>query len=188
MQPVILRTERLVLSTPTSADVDEIFAACQDPGTQRYTTVPSPYTRGHAVGFVDLAAQRWESGVEQTWAIRDGETLAGMIGLHHHARGAVELGYWVSPGSRGRGVATEAAGAIVDWGFAPDGLHLHRIEWRAVVGNAASARAARAVGFRYEGLVRQGLTNQRGHDDGWIAGLLAEDDRAPQAWPVLEDE
>ncbi|MDN3496326.1 GNAT family N-acetyltransferase [Planococcus sp. APC 4015] len=188
MEPVTLRTERLVLSTPAGADVDEIFAACQDPATQRYTTVPAHYERRHAAEFVSTVAQRWESGVEQTWAIRDGETLAGMIGLYHHGRGAVELGYWVSPGSRGRGFVTEAARAVVDWGFSPLGLELHRIEWRAVVGNIASARAARALGFRYEGLVRHGLTSRRGHDDGWIAGLLAGDDRAPQAWPVLDGQ
>jgi RimJ/RimL family protein N-acetyltransferase len=186
MEAVTLRTERLVLSTPAGADVDAIFAACQDPETQRYTTVPSPYERTHAADFVKVVAKRWASGVEQTWAIRDGDTLAGMIGLYHHGRGAVELGYWVSPDSRGRGFVTEAAAAVVDWGFAPEGLGLHRIEWRAVAGNIASARAARALGFRYEGLVREGLTNQHRHDDGWIAGLLAHDDRDPRPWPVLD--
>lgn len=186
MDPVTLRTRRTVLSVPGADDVDAIFAACQDPATQRYTTVPSPYERTHAADFVAVVATRWVSGVEQTWAIRDGDTLAGMIGLYHHGRGSVELGYWMTPGSRGRGLLTEAAAEVVDWGLSPRGLGLHRIEWRAVVGNVASARAARALGFRYEGLVRRGLTNSRGHDDGWIAGILAEDDRAPQPWPVLD--
>ena len=72
---------------------------------------------------------------------------------------------------------------MIDWGFAERGLA--RLTWRAVVGNAASARAARALGFRYEGLMRQALTSPRGRDDGWVAGLLATDDRSPVAWPVL---
>ena len=77
---------------------------------------------------------------------------------------------------------------MIDWAFSPEGLDLARIEWRAVVGNIASARAARTLGFRFEGTLRQALRNGSGdRDDGWIAGLLATDDRTPQPWPVLED-
>jgi RimJ/RimL family protein N-acetyltransferase len=186
VEPVTLHTERLVLSVPVESDVDAIYEACQDPDIQRYTTVPSPYERSHAEGFVARVAGRWQSGVEQTWAIREGGELAGMIGLYHHGRGAVELGYWMSPGSRGKGLLTEAAAAVVDWGLSPEGLDTPRLEWRAVVGNVGSARAARRVGFRYEGLLRQALPSHRGRDDAWIAGLLATDDRSPQDWPVLD--
>ncbi len=76
---------------------------------------------------------------------------------------------------------------MIDWGFSPDGAGLERIEWRAVVGNVGSARAARALGFRYEGLLRAGLSGKQGRDDASIAGLLSTDDRAPQPWPVLTD-
>ncbi|GAA1927252.1 GNAT family N-acetyltransferase [Microbacterium aoyamense] len=184
MQPVTLRTERLVLSLPTAGDIDEIYAACQDPDIQRYTTVPSPYERKHAEGFVPHVATSWQAGTELTWAIRDGSTLAGLIGLYRVANGAGEIGYWMAPESRGRGLLTEAALAVVDWGF--DELDLQRIEWRAVVGNTGSARAAQKLGFTYEGMLRQALSSPRGRDDGWIAGLLTDDDRTPKPWPVLE--
>jgi RimJ/RimL family protein N-acetyltransferase len=77
----------------------------------------------------------------------------------------------------------EAARAVVDYAF--DVLKLARLTWRAVVGNVPSARTARGLGFRYEGLLRQGLTGPRGREDGWIAGLLASDDHTPVEWPVL---
>ncbi|WP_125132671.1 GNAT family N-acetyltransferase [Microbacterium sp. 10M-3C3] len=184
MEPIELRTARTVLSVPTAADVPAIFVACQDADIQRFTTVPSPYLREHAEGFVAQARQRWADDVEATWAIRDGDTLAGMIGLHRLIGGSPELGYWMARGSRRRGLLTEAARAVIDWGFAPDGVHAARIEWRAVVGNRASARVAQALGFRYEGMLRQALANSLGRDDGWIAGLLATDERTPQHWPV----
>ncbi|MET0735143.1 MAG: GNAT family protein [Microbacterium sp.] len=186
MEPVTLRTDRLVLSLPAETDVDAIFEACQDPGIQRYTTVPSPYQRTHAEGFIPRVAEHWAKDIEYTWAVRDGDVLAGMIGMYRVGSGAAEIGYWMSPGSRGRGLLTEASRAVIDWCFASDGLALQRIEWRAVVGNVASARAARATGFRYEGLLRQALVSPRGRDDGWIAGLLPGDDRSPQPWPPLE--
>lgn len=188
MEPVILRTERLELSRPTTADVDEITAAAQDPEVPRWTTLPSPYTRAHAEDFVSRSAGWWADESELTWGIRREDRWIGMIGLHRVQRGgSAEIGYWMARPARGRGYLTEAARAVVDFGFAPDGLGLARIEWRAVVGNLPSARVARRLGFRYEGMLRQGLSDVRGRSDGWIAGLLRDDDRTPRPWPVLED-
>ncbi|MBN9213794.1 MAG: GNAT family N-acetyltransferase [Microbacterium sp. SCN 70-200] len=186
MEPVTLTTTRLELSAPRESDIDEIYEACQDADTQRYTTVPSPYARAHAEEFVPRVAAQWAEGVHLTWAMREGPDLAGMIGLYRlDGTGAGEIGYWVSPWSRRRGLLVEAARRVIDWGFSAEGTGLQRIEWRAVVGNVGSARAARALGFRYEGLLRAGLPSKQGRDDGWIAGLLADDDRTPQAWPIL---
>ncbi len=142
MQPVTLRTERLVLSPPAEGDIDAIFDACQDPEIQRYTTVPSPYHRDDAVGFVKKTAGWWDEGAEATWALHHAGRLAGVVGLHRLGRqsGAGEIGYWMTPAFRGQGLLTEAARAVIDWGFSPDGLALARIEWRAVV--ATSGRPA----------------------------------------------
>lgn len=187
MEPVTLTTERLVLRAPTEADIDAIEAACQDPEIPRWTTVPSPYTREHAEDFVRQVAEWWASGAETLWAIFVDGKLSGMIGLHqiteHHTGGHAEIGFWMTAAARGQGYLGEAARAVVDWGFSH--LGLVRIEWRAVAGNIPSARAARGLGFRYEGMLRQALTSPRGRDDGWFAGLLVDDDRTPVAWPVL---
>ncbi|WP_308495362.1 MULTISPECIES: GNAT family protein [unclassified Microbacterium] len=114
--------------------------------------------------------------------------LAGMISINGiSAGGTGEIGYWVAPTARRRAVLTEAARAVIDWGFSGAGPALQRLQWRAVAGNVASARSARALGFRYEGLLRGALANSFGRDDGWIAGLLPQDDRMPQPWPVLPD-
>ena len=110
-------------------------------------------------------------------------TANGRIGILPADAPLAEIGFWGVAGFRGRGLVGEAARAVVDYAF--DELGLARVSWRAVVGNIPSARTARALGFRYEGTLRQGLTSSRGRDDGWVAGLLASDDRAPVDWPVL---
>jgi RimJ/RimL family protein N-acetyltransferase len=184
MEAVQLTTARAVLSTPVAADAAEIFAACQDADIQRYTTVPVPYLREHADGFVEQCAKHWADGVTATWAIRVDGHVAGMIDLHGLPGGGPEIGYWMTREFRGRGLLTEAASAVVDFGFGE--LGAVRIEWRAVVGNIGSARTARRLGFRFEGTLRQALANSLGRDDAWIAGLLATDDRAPRPWPVLD--
>jgi RimJ/RimL family protein N-acetyltransferase len=186
VEPVTLRTRRLELSLPDESDVDVIFEACQDPGIQRYTPVPFPYERAHAESFVTQVAKDWDAATHLTWAIREGRTLIGTIGLYRLGDdGSAEIGFWMAPGSRGDGRLAEAAGAVIDWAFSPDGLAMTRIEWRAVVGNVASARVASRLGFRYEGLLRQALVNAKYRDDGWIAALLVTDERMPQPWPVL---
>ncbi|QIM15568.1 GNAT family N-acetyltransferase [Leucobacter insecticola] len=185
MPAIELHTARTILTAPTLDDVPAIFEACQDPSIQRWTTVPAPYKREHAVGFVEHVTQAWESGEEHTWAIRHAGVLCGMIGLIRQEPGAAEIGYWVSPTARGQGLFAEAGRAVLDWGFAAHGGELERIEWRAYAGNVPSAYSARALGFRYEGHLRRGLPQRGKRFDGWIAGLLAVDDREPRPWPVL---
>ncbi|GAA1955713.1 GNAT family N-acetyltransferase [Microbacterium aquimaris] len=186
MHPVVLSTDRFVLSVPVADDVDAVFAACQDPEIQRWTTVPSPYERRHAVQYCTTATAQWEKDAEQLWAVREGAELCGVIGLHRTSPDTADLGYWVAPTARGRGVLTEAAREVLDWGFAADGGGYARIGWRAVVGNLPSARAARALGFEFEGTSRMALPSPRGREDAWFAGLLPDDDRAPRPWPVLD--
>ncbi|MGX1695496.1 GNAT family N-acetyltransferase [Microbacterium keratanolyticum] len=188
MEITVLTTDRLTLRPPTAADVDAITTACQDPEIPRWTTVPSPYSRTDAEAFVRIVDASWADGSEAIWSIFHDGVLVGTVGLHniasHPAGGQAELGYWMTAESRGQGFLVEAARAVLDWAFAE--LDLARVHWQAVEGNIPSARAARALGFHFEGTRRQALTSHRGRDDGWTASLLPTDDRTPVAWPVLE--
>jgi RimJ/RimL family protein N-acetyltransferase len=184
MDPVSLRTARLTLRPPSLDDVDAIAAACQDPGIQRYVPVPVPYTREDAVSYVGaFCPDGWASGQRLTWGIHEGDAFVGTVGLHAVADGAAEIGWWLAPGARGRGIMREATATVVDHGF--DALGVARIGWRAYAGNTASAAVARALGFRFEGVARLGAMGREGREDDWLAGLLATDDRAPRPWPVL---
>jgi len=69
--------------------------------------------------------------------------------------GTAELGYWVHPGARGRGVATEAARLIVRHTLIPvddGGLGLRRLTLRAAAQNVASQRVAERAGLRPAGV------------------------------------
>ncbi|GAA4781900.1 GNAT family N-acetyltransferase [Microbacterium gilvum] len=182
-ETLALRTARLELAPPIADDIDAIHLACQDPAVQRWTAIPSPYTRDDAAAFVARSIERSRTGEECTWAVHDAEGLVGMIGLHRIADGAAEIGYWMSAGARGRGYGAEAGCAVVDFALGP--MRLERIEWHAVAGNEASARLAQSLGFRFEGTRREGLRTDGRREDAWIAGLVSTDDRSPVEWPVL---
>lgn len=187
MQPVVLRSERLVLSAPTMDDVDAITAACQDADVQAWTTVPSPYTRSDAEQFITrVVGPAWDKGTECTWAMRtaDGE-FAGMIGLSRIASGQAELGFWLARERRASHLMSEAGRTACEFGFSSDGLGLQRIEWHAFLGNTASTGVARALGFRFEGVQRLGGLQRGRRLDQWSAALLSDDERSAvvNGWP-----
>ncbi|MFP3464374.1 GNAT family N-acetyltransferase [Leifsonia sp. SIMBA_070] len=186
-QPVTLTSTRVTLSVPAEADIDRIAEVCADPAIARWTTVPSPYRREHAVGFVTkVVPDGWASGRVCTWAVRADGVLVGMVSIGDIRERQGEIGYWMAPEARGRGHMSEAVRLAVDYGFgaAPNGLALTRMVWRALVGNAASAAVARRTGFRWEGVVPQGAEQRGERLDEWRGTLLRDDPRSPaDGWP-----
>ncbi|BDB59095.1 MULTISPECIES: GNAT family N-acetyltransferase [Rhodococcus] len=177
----------VVLSPPGPADVDAITQACRDPLIARWTTVPSPYARADALHFVeDVVPAKWAQGWPD-WAVRtaaDG-VLRGMVGFVPREGSDPEIGYWIAPTTRRHGLATAAVRLACGFAFAQDGMNVPRVAWRAFVGNHASAAVARRVGFRYEGIARNGLLQRGVPRDVWVAGLSADDPPGPvEGWPL----
>ncbi|MET9258175.1 GNAT family N-acetyltransferase [Streptomyces sp. NPDC048182] len=185
MEPLTLTTERLVLRAPGPADTDTVYAACQDPDIQRWTTVPSPYRPEHASGFTGLLVPAGWAGDSMftLGAFLPSGELAAMTGVTMHAPGVGELGYWCAKEHRGRGYVTEACAALARWVLTERGVD--RLEWRAEVGNHASRAVAERLGFVMEGTLRAGLDNNGVRRDVWIGSLLPSDLSLPSAAPYL---
>jgi len=174
-----------VLSVTDANDVDAIELLCQDELMRdMLASLPWPYTREHAEHFAtQLVPEGWASGDSLTWSIRetdDGPHL-GSIGWR---RGLHDIGFWMGSPYRGRGYMTEAVGGVCDWVFAE--LGEERIAWEALVGNTASARVARAAGFRFDGERASDVCFRDGkRPAAWHAVLERTDDRAPHdGWPL----
>ena len=152
-----LHTDRLVLRPYVLSDVAELVRLAGAREIAATTLrIPHPYREEDAVGFINTFAAEAEMGVSARFAItiqEDGQ-LCGGVGLridkdHSHA----ELGYWIGVPYWGRGYATEAARAAVDYGFGT--LKLRRIYASCVTQNAASGRVLQKIGMRHEGCQRQ---------------------------------
>ena len=173
MDPVTLETARLLLRPFAATDADAVLAACQDADIQYYTPMSSPFRREDAEKYVaETAPQGWATDRDYILgAFRtDNGSLVGSFCLTEVSQGVYELGYWTAQEQRRQGYSAEAARALCDWGF--NGLKAHRIEWWAMVGNAASRALAEKLGFTLEGTLRnRSLVNGCPHD-WWVGGLL----------------
>jgi len=173
----------VLLREPGAAplDVDAIVHGASTPDVAHFTRVPVPYPRTEAERFVSLVRQHWAAGDGAVFAVcaaEEPDALLGMVGLHDvdlsgHPGGVAEIGYWMAPEGRGRGLMTRAVRLLSAW--AVDELGLTRINWFAIVGNESSRRVAEACGYRIEGLLRRGESRRGERLDHWIGGLLAEE-------------
>lgn len=182
MEPVTLRSPRLVLSTPTSDDIDLIAGYCRDPLFERWLATPWPYERADAERFVDeLVPSWWTADLEYTWAIRAAEAGAPMGVIGWRRRG--DVGFWMGAPHRGQGYMAEALEAVAVWAFS---VGAPSVTWECFLGNEASARVARAAGFTFTGLGRVLVPQRDGTTpDGWQAVLRSTDDRTPKTgWPL----
>lgn len=185
MEPVDLRSERLLLDQPRPEDASLIVEELREPEIEHVLTTPWPYERHHAESFIErVVPQGWESEREFTWALRatgiDGPAgFAGMIGLRTERP---DLGYWTVRAHRGRGLAAEAVRLVADWWFARDERPL---AWECVIGNAGSVGVARAVGFRYTGERPATAAYRDGsHPLSWHGVLDPGPRRRHEGWPA----
>ena len=177
MDPVELTAGRLHLRPWQPSDADAVLTACTDAETQRWTTVPSPYTAEHARAFVgEVSARGWADGTDLGFAVCDsttGEVLGAIAIRRRPAHDCWDVGFWATPTARGQGVMSDALGVLCRWAFAE--LGAQRIEWYAEVGNWASRRVAEKAGFTVEGVLRSGLPAREGRCDAWVAARLPGD-------------
>jgi RimJ/RimL family protein N-acetyltransferase len=150
-----LRTERLDLRPYQESDLEIFHAMRSDPEVVRYlyedaqTLDESREKLAARLGLRALVAEGdWLPAAIVERASGD---MVGDVGLNlrsiEHKTG--EVGFILHPAYHGRGYATEAARALIDWGFRDFGLH--RVIGRTEARNAASARVLERLGMRLEG-------------------------------------
>ena len=166
----MLVTPRLRLRRFTAADAPDVqrLAGAREVALNTLL-IPHPYPDGAAETWIATHAQ----SAELTFAIDDGQ-LVGAIGLRveaEHAR--AEIGYWIGVPFWGRGYATEAAAAVVRFGFEEQSLN--RIFAQVFSRNRPSARVLEKAGFRHEGTLRQHLRKWGELVDLECYGILRQD-------------
>ena len=152
-----LRTDRLVLRRPTIDDVDRLAEIADDERIARNltTSFPHPYTRDHAIAFVESDPAGFViDPVEPVPSLGPG--MIGVVGGDSRGddepsvyEGVHSFGYWLHPDAWGFGFATEAATAYLD--HVARERRPRRFEACVYGWNPASARVLEKLGFTLEG-------------------------------------
>ena len=169
-----LETSRLLLRPFTLADAPDVQRLAGDREIAATTlSIPHPYEAGMAEAWIGTHQEKFEQGILANFAIvlRAEATLVGAVGLQINPQDArAELGYWVGRPFWNRGYCSEAAQAVMAYGF--DELGLHRIHACYFAHNPASGRVMERVGMRYEGRLRQHARKWGEFVDVVVHGIL----------------
>ncbi|HEY0415913.1 MAG TPA: GNAT family N-acetyltransferase [Gaiellaceae bacterium] len=148
-----LETERLTLRPYVEDDFAEFAAIHADPAVARWL-YNEPRVGAAARAHFELKLPLDRLAAEDAWmscavVVREGGALVGDLSLHWVSveHRTAEVGFLFAPAHQGRGYATEAARAVVDWAFAAG---FHRVIGRAEARNVASARVLAKLGMRLE--------------------------------------
>ena len=177
-QPV-LRTSRLVLRPFALSDAGMIQQLAGDELVADTTlNMPHPYLDGMAESWILTREAEWKSGTLVAFAIEESGELRGTISLRlAPAHRRAETGYWIGRAWWGRGFATEAVCAILDFAF--DQLKLNRVEATHFTRNPASGRVMEKAGMTREGLHRERFLKNGRFEDVVQYAILATDARVP---------
>ena len=156
----------LALRRYTVADVADLVKYGNDPLTQLWLPIPSPYTDEHAKSFIDeYAKELLISGRGLLRAIDLNGRFAGSIDIKKAdwAARVCEISYWSAPWARGQGLMTSTLKLLTEWILSEQGME--RVEVRVAANNIASQRVAEKAGFTREGIARNAGFTQAGRVD-----------------------
>ncbi len=155
----IARTKRLIIRTFAEPDRERLIALARDPLVMRYIGRPAggsgERTREEAEAMFERLLERGRTHPYSMWALteRGEDTLIGWCGMQDLPGSAdVEIGWILDSGYWGRGYATEAARAVLAYGF--DRIALETIVAVAMPANVKSTNVMRRLGMRDCGIAR----------------------------------
>jgi len=168
-------TERLLLRPFRRADAAEFARLAGEWEVASMTSdIPYPFSPAQAMGWLKPVRGEVRFAIE-----RDGRLIGG-VGFYRRPSGAGELGFWLGRPWWGRGLATEAAGAVVRCGLA--NRRLPGYSSAHFVDNHASARVLAKLGFEPTGRGRIACA-ARGHDMEVVVYWLGRERAARLAPP-----
>ena len=106
--------------------------------------------------FVNSVVNSPADKIEFTFIIQVDGKFAGLIGFKDTDRTnrKTEIGYWLSGEYQGRGVMTKSVKRLCEFAFRE--LNINRIQIKCAVGNSSSIAIPERIGFKPEGIERDG--------------------------------
>jgi ribosomal-protein-alanine N-acetyltransferase len=139
-------------------DLPCVAEAATDPEIPRGTTVPAVYTEERGREWIERQWSRQTTGQGLSLVVVDAGTSCGVgliyLGLRQ-PEGHCEIGYWLVPSARGRGLGTESVRLSSRWVLSE--TDVYRLFANVVPDNTASLAVMHKCGFTREGVLRSYL-------------------------------
>lgn len=146
--------DRVALRPFRPSDAADVARSCADPDIPRYTMMLAGLTEADARVWIERRTALWANGLcSFALTVPPADRCLGQMGVHiDHAHRRAETFYWLDPGARGRGLATEGLDVLTRWVF--DNHDVVRVHLITHLDNDASQSVATRAGYQREGVLR----------------------------------
>lgn len=170
-----LETERLIIRDMLQSDWEHVHSYSSLPEVAKYASW-GPNTEEDTHQYIHhVLTQQQQSprnAYELAVCIKDQDLMIGSVAIFIEKTNA-ELGYVLHPEHHGKGYATEAAMALLDYGF--NTLGVHRVFATCRPANRASEQVMKRIGMQREGLLREHWHFKGAYHDSLLYSILASE-------------
>ncbi|HEY8718245.1 GNAT family protein [Pengzhenrongella sp.] len=172
-----LQGELVRLRPIAARDADALWEIDSDPVGRRVTGRSVMHTRALVEAWCESVSDQ-DGRIDLAVTAGDSDECLGEIVLSEidEARGNAVLRLVMRPGSRGRGLGSEAIGLVLELAF--DGLGLHRVGLDVLAINPRAQALYEGMGFVVEGRLREAYRVDDRFSDAIVMGILEEEYRA----------
>lgn len=172
-----LKSERLILRRITKEDAINMFEIYSDPETARFDWYYPIESVDKISKIIDNFQEIYDEKDEITWGAvkKDDNKLIGYCCLGDFQEGprSCEIGYGFNREYWNKGYGTEAVNVLVKYAF--EEMNINRIVGTVTLGNEASIKVLKKVGFQQEGIFRKRTFMKGEFVDDVILAILMED-------------
>jgi len=150
-----IETDRLIIRKMKMDDIDDIFCFTSDPEMLKFTPMYDLSKNKEGLSqYIKKVLKNYKDGNPEYWAVvyKKINKVIGIVTIDISSKHRGDIGYAICRKYWGKGFATEAAKAIIDFGF--NTLGLKRIEGACDPRNIASVKVLKKLGMKYEGLLK----------------------------------
>jgi ribosomal-protein-alanine N-acetyltransferase len=166
-------TKQLIIREFFSEDVKDVHIYASDPLVVQHM-IWGPNSEQETRNYINLTIEQQRQVPRQVFefavVLKQTEQLIGGCGIHISEPRQGEFGYCFNQLFWGQGFATEAAGAMLKFGF--HDLSLHRIYATCRPDNIGSAKVMRKCGMIYEGHLREHMWHKGKWHDSYQYSIL----------------
>jgi ribosomal-protein-serine acetyltransferase len=169
------QTELRILTESDAPGFYEVLRANREHLGRWFDFAEHLQSMDEVVAFLQRTHERYTRRSGFWCGIWQCDSLIGAVGISNFDgdNRTIELSYWLTQSQTGKGIATRACAAMIDYLFKEYGLN--RVGIRCAAENQRSAALAARLGFRMEGVLRQAERFDGRFRDIAVYGLLADE-------------